>query len=79
LLLQIRILFATTPVAFKAGLSYTQICCKNAYIFLLTAGSGQTTISLALNKKSAQKQKRQTINNGFSQAVVSFITPVVNL
>ena len=36
---------------------------------MLTANMGAAKISLALNKKSAQKQKR-TPNNGFSQAVV---------
>jgi hypothetical protein len=41
----------------------------------LTAAQGQTTISVALNKKSAQKQKDQTVNNGFSQAVISFPSP----
>jgi hypothetical protein len=45
---------------------------QNARIFLLTLLPRRSTISLALNKKSAQKQKVKRVNNGFSQAVVSY-------
>jgi hypothetical protein len=43
---------------------------------VLTAILGPAKISLALNKKSAQKQKR-TPNNGFSQAVVPSRKPTL--
>ncbi len=43
---------------------------QKAYIFLLTAAARANTISVALNTKSAQKQKRQKPNNDFSQVVV---------
>jgi hypothetical protein len=45
---------------------------EDACILLLTPCLCRSTISVALNKKSAQKQKVKRVNNGFSQAVVSY-------
>jgi hypothetical protein len=68
------------PIAQNAIQNRRQKLCtphsKNAYILLLTARSAQITISVALNKKSAQKQKRQTSKQPLLAGGCFFFTPV---
>ena len=57
-------------VIFYRGKKVIHSFSRKSLCFLLTRAKIIITISIALNKKSAQKQKTDFRNNGFSQAVV---------